>query len=209
MTDVRPTETLAQELLGKPYEGLTPIQKSVIDLICAEAPAEVGAHLKLDDRTFWQRLADSVAEVGGSWGFIGGFGVMLVVWVGINVLILGRFVGRPFDPYPFIFLNLLLSMLAAIQAPVIMMSQNRAAAKDRLQAEHDYMVNLRAELEIMRLHDKLDELRSRELETLVREQNEAMTLLREEVGRLAGAKPTPAKARAKARVKPLSKTRPA
>ncbi len=146
-----------------------------------------------------------MAAVGGSWGFISGFGVMLVVWVGINVLILGRFVGRPFDPYPFIFLNLLLSMLAAIQAPVIMMSQNRAAAKDRLQAEHDYMVNLRAELEIMRLHDKLDELRSRELETLVREQNEAMTLLREEVGRLAGARP----ARPKARVKPLSKTRPA
>ena len=191
MTEIHPTETLAQELLGKPYVGLTPIQKSVIDLICAEAPAEVGAHLKLDDRTFWQRLADSVAAVGGSWGFIGGFFGFLVIWVGLNVLLLGRFVGRAYDPYPFIFLNLLLSMLAAIQAPVIMMSQNRAAAKDRLQAEHDYMVNMRAELEIMRLHDKLDELRSRELEELVRQQTEALTLLREEVGRLAGSKAAP------------------
>ena len=181
-----PTDDLARELLGKDYGDLTPIQKSVIDLICAEAPAEVGAHLKLDDRTFWQRLADGVAAVGGSWGFIGGFFVMLVIWVGLNVLVLGRFAGKPFDPYPFIFLNLLLSMLAAIQAPVIMMSQNRAAAKDRLQAEHDYMVNLRAELEIMRLHDKLDELRSREVESLITQQTEALQLLKAEVGRLSG-----------------------
>ena len=198
-----PTDNLSQELLGKPYDELTPIQKSVIDLICAEAPAEVGAHLKLDDRTFWQRLADSVAAVGGSWGFIGGFFVMLVIWVGLNVLILGRYISHPFDPYPFIFLNLLLSMLAAIQAPVIMMSQNRAAAKDRLQAEHDYMVNLRAELEIMRLHDKLDELRSREVESIMMQQTEALKLLKDEVAKLSGA----SKLKAIAGAKPLAKTR--
>ena len=198
-----PINDLAQELLGKPYGELTPIQKSVIDLICDEAPAEVGAHLKLDNRTFWERLADSVAAVGGSWGFIGGFFVMLVIWVALNVLILGRYVAKPFDPYPFIFLNLLLSMLAAIQAPVIMMSQNRAAAKDRLQAEHDYMVNLRAELEIMRLHDKLDALRSREVEALITQQTEALTLLKAGVGRLSGvSKPAPA---AKAQPKPASR----
>ena len=164
------TDDLSQQLLGQPYDKLTPIQKSVIDLICAEAPADVGAHLKFDQRTFWERLADEVARVGGSWNFIGAFGFVLLVWIGLNVLILGRYIAKPFDPYPFIFLNLLLSMLAAIQAPVIMMSQNRAAAKDRQQAEHDYMVNLRAELEIMRLHEKLDELRAREVETLMVQQ---------------------------------------
>ena len=184
----QPNDELAKELLGKPYDGLSPIQKSVIDLICAEAPADVGAHLKLDDRSFWDKLADSVAEVGGSWAFIGGFGVFLVIWAALNVWFLGRFVGKPFDPYPFIFLNLLLSMLAAIQAPVIMMSQNRAAAKDRLQAEHDYMVNLRAELEIMRLHDKLDELRSSEIEKLVQAQTEALRLLKDEVANLRMAR---------------------
>ena len=188
MAEANPAQDLAKELLGKPYDELTPVQKSVIDLICAEAPADVGAHLKLDDRTFWEKLADGVAAVGGSWGFIGAFGVFLLIWAGLNVLILGRYLAKPFDPYPFIFLNLLLSMLAAIQAPVIMMSQNRAAAKDRLQAEHDYMVNLRAELEIMRLHDKLDELRNSEIENLVRNQTEALQLLKDEVAnlRLAG-----------------------
>ena len=182
------TDDLSQQLLGQPYDKLTPIQKSVIDLICAEAPADVGAHLKFDQRTFWERLADEVARVGGSWNFIGAFGFVLLVWIGLNVLILGRYIARPFDPYPFIFLNLLLSMLAAIQAPVIMMSQNRAAAKDRQQAEHDYMVNLRAELEIMRLHEKLDELRAREVETLMVQQTEALTLLKEEVAKLTGAR---------------------
>jgi uncharacterized membrane protein len=180
----QPTDDLAKELLGKPYDQLTPVQKSAIDLICADAPSDIAAHLKLDDRTFWEKLADRVAEIGGSWAFIGGFGVFLVIWAGLNVLILGRFVGKAFDPYPFIFLNLLLSMLAAIQAPVIMMSQNRASAKDRMQAEHDYMVNLRAELEIMRLHDKLDELRSSEIEKLLQAQTEALGLLKQEVADL-------------------------
>jgi uncharacterized membrane protein len=186
-----PTDDLARELLGKPYDDLTPVQKSVIDLICAEAPSDVAAHLQLDDRTFFERLADGVAAVGGSWRFIGAFGVFLLIWAGLNIWILGRYLGKPFDPYPFIFLNLLLSMLAAIQAPVIMMSQNRAAAKDRQQAEHDYMVNLRAELEIMRLHDKLDELRSREIENLLKTQTEALELLRKEVAELAARKDAP------------------
>jgi uncharacterized membrane protein len=186
-----PTDDLAQELLGKSYDDLTPVQKSVIDLICAEAPSGVAAHLQLDDRTFFEKLADGVAAVGGSWGFIGGFGVFLLIWAALNVWILGHFWGKAFDPYPFIFLNLLLSMLAAIQAPVIMMSQNRAASKDRQQAEHDYMVNLRAELEIMRLHDKLDELRSREIEDLLKTQTEALQLLRNEVAELAARKDAP------------------
>ena len=98
------------------------------------------------------RLADRVAALGGSWGFIAGFGLALALWMGVNVLGLVR----PFDPYPFILLNLVLSTLAALQAPVIMMSQRRQEAKDRDRAESDYRVNLKAELEIRQLHDKID-----------------------------------------------------
>src|SRR5204862_7364287 len=98
------------------------------------------------------------------------------IWMAWNVL--GRHAHLSFDPYPFIFLNLILSMLAAIQAPVIMMSQNRAAARDREAAEHDYAVNLRAELEIMHLHDKLDALRDRQVVELLKRQNEAIRLLK-------------------------------
>lgn len=123
--------------------------------------------------TFGQRLADRVASVGGSWGFIIGFAIVLVVWVMLN----GLLAAKAFDPYPYIFLNLLLSMLAAIQAPVIMMSQNRQAMKDRLDAAHDYEVNLKAEIEIIALHDKLDQMRSQEMETLIRQQEKQIALL--------------------------------
>jgi CRP/FNR family transcriptional regulator, cyclic AMP receptor protein len=109
--------------------------------------------------TFGERVADQVARFGGSWRFIGSFGAILVFWVLINtVLLLGRR-SEPFDPYPFILLNLFLSMLAALQAPVIMMSQNRQDAKDRIRSELDYQVNLKAEAEIMHLHEKFDDLR--------------------------------------------------
>ena len=106
------------------------------------------------------RLADSVARIGGSWKFIICFMTFLVGWSILNTVLLAT---GAFDPYPYIFLNLLLSMLAALQAPVIMMSQNRQAARDRLDAAHDYEVNLKAEIEIMALHEKLDELRLREI----------------------------------------------
>jgi uncharacterized membrane protein len=170
---------LSESLLGKPYETLSPIQKSVIDLIAAEAPSKGHPALAADDRTFLERLADHVAAVGGSWGFIFGFFVVLMCWVLIN------FSKGAFDPYPYIFLNLLLSMLAAIQAPVIMMSQNRAAARDRLAAEHDYVVNLRSELEVMHLHDKLDSMRERELEGLIKGQTETLELLKQQVAALS------------------------
>jgi CRP/FNR family cyclic AMP-dependent transcriptional regulator len=110
--------------------------------------------------TFGERVADGVARFGGSWSFISAFGAFLVSWILINtVFVIGRTKGEPFDPFPFILLNLFLSMLAAIQAPVIMMSQNRQDAKDRIRSELDYQVNLKAELEIMQLHEKFDELR--------------------------------------------------
>jgi len=106
--------------------------------------------------TFGVRLADRIAALGGSWGFINLFLAALLAWIAYNV-------ERPegFDPYPFILLNLVLSCLAALQAPVIMMSQNRMAAKDRIDARHDYEVNLRAEMEIMQLHTKIDDLQQR------------------------------------------------
>ena len=110
-----------------------------------------------EQETFGERVADGVARFGGSWYFIFAFGSVLLVWVVINTLLI--FGKEPFDPYPFILLNLFLSMLAAIQAPVIMMSQNRQDSRDRIRSELDYQVNLKAELEIMQLHDKFDRLR--------------------------------------------------
>jgi uncharacterized membrane protein len=110
--------------------------------------------------TFGQRLADKVASFGGSWTFIIIFAAILLSWVALNTIILAQR-NASFDPYPYILLNLFLSMLAAVQAPVILMSQNRQGIKDRLDAAHDYEVNLKAELEILSLHEKMDELREK------------------------------------------------
>ncbi|RWD45323.1 MAG: DUF1003 domain-containing protein [Mesorhizobium sp.] len=107
-------------------------------------------------QTFGDRLADTIARIGGSWSFILAFIAFLILWTSGNVWLLSR---DAFDPYPFIFLNLVLSMVAALQAPVIMMAQNRQTERDRIDAAHDYEVNLKAEIEIMALHEKLDELR--------------------------------------------------
>jgi uncharacterized membrane protein len=126
--------------------------------------------------TFGQRLADRIAVFGGSWTFILIFLSLLLGWIVLNTIVLAR-AGRPFDRYPYIFLNLILSMLAALQAPVIMMSQNRYAAKDRVAAEHDYEVNLKSELEILALHRKVDTLREQQWVELVAMQQEQIRLL--------------------------------
>lgn len=126
--------------------------------------------------TFGQRLADRIAIFGGSWAFIIIFLSVLLGWIVLNTWILTR-LGKPFDPYPYVFLNLILSMLAALQAPIIMMSQNRQAAKDRAVAEHDYEVNLKAELEIFALHQKVDTLREQQWTELVTLQHEQIRLL--------------------------------
>ncbi|WP_051534546.1 DUF1003 domain-containing protein [Deefgea rivuli] len=126
--------------------------------------------------TIGQKLADRIAIFGGSWTFILLFIGLLVLWIALNTLILTRGV----DPYPFVFLNLILSMLAALQAPIILMSQNRSAAKDRAAAQHDYEVNLKAELEVMALHQKVDVLRETqwaELITLQQQQIAQLTQL--------------------------------
>ena len=126
--------------------------------------------------SFGERLADRLAAFGGSWSFLLLFGLFLLLWIVMNSLVL---FWRPFDPYPYILLNLILSCLAAIQAPVIMMSQNRQESKDRLRAQHDYKVNLKAELEIRQLHEKLDHLLSKQWERLVQIQEVQMEQLSE------------------------------
>lgn len=133
-------------------------------------------------RTLGERVADRVAAVGGSWRFIISFGVFLVAWMAFNAV-----QGKPFDPYPFILLNLVLSCLAAVQAPIIMMSQNRQADADRRQARNDYEVNVKSELEILQVHEKLNELRERDWAALVALQNHQIELLQQLLRREAGA----------------------
>ncbi len=148
------------------------------ELLAKNTNDEVDEH-----STSGQRLADKVASFGGSWSFIITFGSILLVWVTLNSIALLR---RPFDPYPFILLNLVLSSLAAFQAPIIMMSQNRQEQKDRLRAEHDYQVNLKAEIEIRTLSQKLDHLLHQEWQRLLGVQ-EIQTEMMEELVRRAGA----------------------
>ncbi len=136
--------------------------------------------------TLGERVADKVAAFGGSWKFIGIFAGLLVLWVALNSVVLVRY-HDSFDPYPYILLNLFLSMLAAIQAPVIMMSQNRQATKDRLKADNDYEVNLKAELEIIQLHEKIDTLREQQWLELINMQREQIALLQQLLQERQGA----------------------
>jgi uncharacterized membrane protein len=160
---------LSLRLLGRAYDDLDIEESRVLEAIAARAPSSRdAADLGDAQASRGDRLADRVAAVGGSWGFITVFTLVLLGWMLLNSEVLQRF-GLAFDPYPFIFLNLMLSTLAAVQAPIIMMSQNRQAAKDRLTASVDYEINLRAELEIMRLHEKLDQMRFHELREKVDE----------------------------------------
>lgn len=162
------------EAPGTAPRGHDSIADSVLRHLATGRTISRNTNISFDEKlTFGQRLADRVAEFGGSWAFILIFLAVLVVWTALNILL----AARAFDPYPFIFLNLMLSMLAAIQAPVIMMSQNRQAAKDRLSARHDYEVNLKAEIEIMALHEKLDRMRDEDLRALIIKQEEQIALL--------------------------------
>ncbi len=172
-------DQIAKRLLGAPFEALDEHAKNVVRLIAGRK--YVARNLALNDGgvpTFGQRAADAVARFGGSWIFVGLFGATMLAWVGLNaVLLAGR--GTTFDPYPYILLNLFLSMLAAIQAPVILMSQNRQSEKDRLSAAHDYEVNLKAELEIMLLHEKIDTLREKQWAELLETQHRQLAMLAE------------------------------
>ena len=152
---------LARRYLAKEPHTLDPEERNVLASFEARRPiSRDAADIEEATSTFWDRLADKVAAVGGSWGFIFTSLTILVAWMVLNSDVLSHW-NKAFDPYPYIFLNLMLSMIAALQAPIIMMSQNRAGDRDRVAASHDYEVNLRAELEIMRLHEKIDLLVAR------------------------------------------------
>jgi len=161
---------LAQRLLHGDFSELSEREQRVIATIARRQPASRNAnHAIEEDASFGERLADRVARFGGSWTFIVIFVVGLAGWISVNLVMFSRF-GTTFDAYPFIFLNLILSMVAALQAPVILMSQNRQANRDRVSAGLDYEVNLKSELEIMTLHDKLDALRIDRLEQMLEDQ---------------------------------------
>jgi uncharacterized membrane protein len=177
---------VAERLLGVPFESLDASAKKVARHLSERKHIAQNIARAFDATTLGQRAADAVAAFGGSWTFIFIFFATLVVWVVVNSFILAQ-QGKAFDPYPYILLNLFLSMLASIQAPVILMSQNRQAEKDRLNAEHDYEINLKAELEIMLLHEKLDLLRESQWSELITIQQEQLKLLRDLIDkRVAG-----------------------
>jgi uncharacterized membrane protein len=168
---------LAQRLLEGGLSELSVREQRVISTIVDRHHVTRSVNRAVDDdQTIGDHIADRVARFGGSWTFIIIFVVALVAWVGLNTLVLIYF-GPALDPYPFIFLNLILSMIAALQAPIILMSQNRQAARDRISAGLDYEINLKAELEIMALHEKLDALRIDRLEMLLRSQGELLEQL--------------------------------
>lgn len=172
-------ETVEQMILQEHGE-LTSLDEEVIDSLASHSTVTDNIEEEfLEKRTFGEAVADRTAMFAGSWTFIIGFFIVLVVWMAINVWPL---LTRPFDPYPFILLNLVLSCIAAVQAPLIMMSQGRQEAKDRLRSENDYQVNLKAELEIRALHEKIDHHLLRQWERLSAIQEMQMELL-DELGR--------------------------
>lgn len=174
---VHKPEDIARRLLGASLAQLGERERRVAQHVAARTHvARNVAHDVASSPSVGQRAADAVASFGGSWTFVMLFGATLLAWVLVNLWLLGQR-GDTFDPYPFILLNLFLSMLAAVQAPIILMSQNRQSHKDRLSAEHDYEVNLKAELEIMLLHEKLDGLREKQWAELLDIQAEQSRLL--------------------------------
>ena len=172
-----------QSLLGSEKGELTALDQEVLESLQRHEILSSNVDAEFEkDLTLGEKMADRLASFGGSWTFIIIFAAILLAWIALNSFLLLK---RPFDPYPFILLNLVLSCLAAIQAPVIMMSQNRQEAKDRLRSQHDYQVNLKAELEIRHLHDKIDHLLSNQWERLVEIQQIQIDLL-SELARLRG-----------------------
>jgi uncharacterized membrane protein len=164
-------------LLESERGELTDLEQQVVDSLREHEILSSNVDAESEERwTLGERCADRLASFGGSWAFLISFSVFLVLWIGANSMALWW---RILDPYPFILLNLILSSLAAVQAPIIMMSQNRVEAKDRQRSEHDYQVNLKAELEIRHLHEKLDHLLSHQWERLIEIQEIQLELLSE------------------------------
>lgn len=167
----------AHRVLRGGFDALPERERGVVKHFIERAHISRNTNREFDaQQSFGQRVADKVATFGGSWTFIIIFMMILLSWIALNSYLLARR-NDAFDPYPYILLNLFLSMLAAIQAPVIMMSQNRQSAKDRMDAANDYEVNLKAELEILSLHEKVDQLCEAKWEELLRIQEEQINLL--------------------------------
>lgn len=174
---MKDAKTLAEQLLGEPFDTMDETHKKVAQHVADRKHISRNLQAETDEQsTFGQRAADAVASFGGSWTFIGSFGLTLIIWVVLNSYVLAH-LNATFDPFPYILLNLFLSMLASVQAPLILMSQNRQAEKDRLNAQHDYEVNLKAELEIMLLHEKVDHLRETQWGELLKIQMDQTKLL--------------------------------
>lgn len=170
-------EEIATRLLGRSYDSLAEPARKVAQHVAQRTLITRNVTLDFSaSPSLGQRAADAVASFGGSWTFVGLFVATMLAWIAINALLLLER-GHTFDPYPYILLNLFLSMLAAIQAPIILMSQNRQTEKDRISAEHDYEVNLKAELEILLLHEKIDLLREQQWEELLAIQQEQLAQL--------------------------------
>ena len=148
-------EKYISNFLLKEIGELTDLEQNVISSLTEKSTLTDKIDTENDALTFGQRIADKVATFGGSWTFILSFGFFFFLWIGLNAV---WFANKGFDPFPFILLNLILSCIAALQAPVIMMSQNRQEEKDRERSKKDYMINLKSELEIRILHEKLDHL---------------------------------------------------
>lgn len=166
-----------QNVLESEKGELTALDHEVLESLRRHETLSSNVDAEFDkDLALGEKMADGLATFGGSWTFLIIFAAILFIWIAINSFLLLK---KPFDPYPFILLNLVLSCLAAIQAPVIMMSQNRQEAKDRLRSQHDYQVNLKAELEIRHLNDKIDHLLSHQWERLVEIQQIQIDLLSE------------------------------
>jgi len=166
-----------QSLLASERGDLTSLEKEVVESLHQHQILARNLESALEgDRTLGERLADKLATFGGSWTFLIVFAVFIALWILMNSLVL---FWRPADPYPFILLNLVLSCLASVQAPVIMMSQNRQEAKDRVRAQSDYQINLKAELEIRHLHEKVDHLLLQQWERLTQIQEIQLELLSE------------------------------
>jgi uncharacterized membrane protein len=166
-----------EEMLRDEHGEFTELDRQVVESIAnQDTIAENVEDEFLEHRTLGQRLSDGLASFGGSWTFLMSFGAFLVIWMAINIVI-GE--AKSFDPYPFILLNLVLSCIAAIQAPIIMMSQKRQDAKDRLRSHNDYQVNLKAELEIRHLHEKLDHLITKQWQRLAEIQQIQLEMLQD------------------------------
>lgn len=166
-----------EKLLEAEKGELTRLDRSVLESIGRVETIAADANREYDrQRSFGERVADHLATFGGSWRFLFLFGAVLVLWIIVNT---AHLLAAPFDPFPYILLNLILSCLAAVQAPVIMMSQNRQDARDRLRSENDYVVNLKAELEIRQLHEKIDHLLAHQWSRLVEIQQIQMDVLSE------------------------------